>query len=349
MAKAIILDALEEAIGKYVLDLDPSLLKVSLFSGKIILNDLKINAAAVNKELSNSPLPLPITILNGSIGSITCEIPWTRLSSRSVKVSVKDIFLLATTTAASAPSSNQNSPTSPTSNSSQRATALATTNASRLKTRALTESEIWGDSTASTSSNKAPDSFGSRLVTRILENLDIDISNIHLRIQNPSSPSNASPCAIGVTLQHFKIFSTDANRQPSFVDREKSSNFFLYKSLSLSALALYCDPLAAAAATAELPPAAMRDLIYSEQHEYIIAPLSLALNLTQCDDTTQTTGIPQYAIQCELPSISLLLSRPQLLRTSAVFSLSPPLLSTPLFPEYRPPHPPTTHPRLWWK
>ena len=50
-------------------------------------------AAAVNAELQAGAAPPPLRVISGSVGSVVCEVPWTRLGSRSVKVTVRDLFL----------------------------------------------------------------------------------------------------------------------------------------------------------------------------------------------------------------------------------------------------------------
>lgn len=44
MAKAILLNALHDTLADYVVGLSPEKLKVGVWSGKIVLDDLQVNA-----------------------------------------------------------------------------------------------------------------------------------------------------------------------------------------------------------------------------------------------------------------------------------------------------------------
>eukprot|EP00578_Thalassiosira_sp_NH16_P016859 CAMPEP_0181120404 /NCGR_PEP_ID=MMETSP1071-20121207/24140_1 /TAXON_ID=35127 /ORGANISM="Thalassiosira sp., Strain NH16" /LENGTH=51 /DNA_ID=CAMNT_0023205061 /DNA_START=91 /DNA_END=243 /DNA_ORIENTATION=- len=51
MAKKAILEVLESTIGRYVLNLDAESLNVAVWSGKIELQNLRLDVSAVNAEL----------------------------------------------------------------------------------------------------------------------------------------------------------------------------------------------------------------------------------------------------------------------------------------------------------
>lgn len=164
MAKRIILDALQDTLGKYVSNLDPTALNVRLFDGKITLKDLKLDVAAVNAELALLPSPPPFTVVGGSLGEVLVEIPWTKLSSKSVKVKISSLTIIAET------ASTSSNPSNPTAlhlnpNSLVRQSMLTSQNQTRLKTRQLTHSDLWDTE----GREESADSFGSRLVQRIIE------------------------------------------------------------------------------------------------------------------------------------------------------------------------------------
>eukprot|EP00535_Pseudo-nitzschia_heimii_P001315 CAMPEP_0197180886 /NCGR_PEP_ID=MMETSP1423-20130617/5336_1 /TAXON_ID=476441 /ORGANISM="Pseudo-nitzschia heimii, Strain UNC1101" /LENGTH=50 /DNA_ID=CAMNT_0042631025 /DNA_START=15 /DNA_END=164 /DNA_ORIENTATION=+ len=48
MAKAALLDVLQQTIGKYVKNLDPESLSVAVWSGKIELNSLELDVESIN-------------------------------------------------------------------------------------------------------------------------------------------------------------------------------------------------------------------------------------------------------------------------------------------------------------
>ena len=89
MAKTAILEVLESTIGRYVLNLDAESLNVAVWSGKIELQSLQLDVAAVNSELSRRAheapnLASPFRVCEGRFEKVQLDVPWARLSSRPV-------------------------------------------------------------------------------------------------------------------------------------------------------------------------------------------------------------------------------------------------------------------------
>ena len=62
-------------------------LKLGVWSGKIVLQNLQLNRASIRK------LNLPVSIANGSVKQVEINIPWTSLESQPVKIAMSGIFL----------------------------------------------------------------------------------------------------------------------------------------------------------------------------------------------------------------------------------------------------------------
>ena len=98
MAKAVLLDVLQQTIGKYVKNLDPQSLSVAVWSGKIELNSLELDIESINsmldKKAEEAPnLAMPFKVLSGHFESLQVEVPWSQLSSRSVVLRAKGLSL----------------------------------------------------------------------------------------------------------------------------------------------------------------------------------------------------------------------------------------------------------------
>ncbi|GMH72961.1 hypothetical protein TrLO_g14104 [Triparma laevis f. longispina] len=323
MAKRIILDALEDTLGKYVSNLDPTALNVRLFDGKITLKDLKLDVAAVNAELALLPSPPPFTVVGGSLGEVLVEIPWTKLSSKSVKVKISSLTIIAET------ASTSSNPSNPTAlhlnpNSLVRQSMLTSQNQTRLKTRQLTHSDLWDTE----GREESADSFGSRLVQRIIENLDVDVADVNIQIINESGVNKSRT---GISLKNFNLHSTDSSGERTFIDRSANSSSFLYKALSVEGLSLHCS-----------------DLSNTGAPSYIIKPLTLQLNVKQ-NDSDDCTVNPKYVVSGSLPSLSVGLSKQQLLRLTDVFRVVEEESFGPLFPENRPAQSVSANPKAWWR
>ena len=96
MAKSAILSVLEDTIGRYVEGLDAKSLNVAVWAGKIQLQSLKLDVAAVNRELARQAaeapnLALPFRIVEGSFESLQVDVPWARITSKPVVLRAKGL------------------------------------------------------------------------------------------------------------------------------------------------------------------------------------------------------------------------------------------------------------------
>lgn len=79
--------ALTGLFGEYVDGLNSESLKLSVWSGTVELDNLRIKPEALDK------LELPFAV-SGSIGNLSVSVPWTSLHKTPVEVHVRDVFLL---------------------------------------------------------------------------------------------------------------------------------------------------------------------------------------------------------------------------------------------------------------
>jgi len=57
------------------------------------------------------------------------------------------------------------------------------------------------------------------MITKILDNLQVALRNIHLRIENEDAADQDATFSIGITLQSVDLFTTDVNLKKTYVDR----------------------------------------------------------------------------------------------------------------------------------
>lgn len=110
----------------------------------------------------------------------------------------------------------------------------------QIKQELLETAELFrSSSAASKGANPADnDSFMNALLTKIIDNLQVKIKNIHVRFEdNKSHPQN--PFAVGLTLSNISAVSTDSNWVEAFIEDPKAPT---HKLLKLDSLALYWIP-----------------------------------------------------------------------------------------------------------
>lgn len=109
----------------------------------------------------------------------------------------------------------------------------------QVKQEMLETAELFRSSSASKDNNSAEnDSFVSALVTKIIDNLQIVIKNIHVRFEDNKS-HHKNQFALGLTLSNLSAVSTDPNWVEAFIEDSKAPT---HKLLKLDSLAVYWTP-----------------------------------------------------------------------------------------------------------
>lgn len=111
--------------------------------------------------------------------------------------------------------------------------------AQQIKQELLETAELFRNSASASKGNaEENDSFINALVTKIIDNLQVVIKNIHVRFEdNKSHPQK--PFAVGLTLSNLSAVSTDENWVEAFIEDSKAPT---HKLLKLDSLALYWTP-----------------------------------------------------------------------------------------------------------
>ncbi len=366
MAKKALLDVLEQTIGKYVQNLDAESLNVAVWSGKIALTNLELDVDAVNTELDRQAaeapnLAVPLEVVSGQFESLEVDVPWASLTSRSVvlratglQVHVRPYDRLATTDHlhVSVPSEEA------------RANKIRTAREESIELSENYRQQAAAVRKLAADSEPTKQSFSSRLVRRILENIQIEIQNVHISLTDAEGSA-------GVVLQSLSLVTTDKDGKQVFVDRTTGQDqTFLYKTLLLDGLGVYLDHQDSATekfVTAKTSLGAISETSSTDDvgrpplpapapilpHSYVLAPLSFQAKLRQADGQS-CIEYAKYQLSSELSSLSILLSRNQLelaRRIAQEVSTSKTTAPCPLFPEYRPLTRVTSGPaaRQWWK
>ncbi|CAK7205487.1 Vacuolar protein sorting-associated protein 13 [Sporothrix eucalyptigena] len=215
MLEGLVAGLLNRFLGMYVENFDPTQLKVGIWSGDVKLRDLELRREALDQ------LKLPINVVEGHLGQLTLTIPWSNLSGAPVKIYIEDVFLLASPKEEAEYNEEEEE-----------------RRKQRLKMEKLDSAELLKERSQeglSQEEQKKSQSFTQSLVTKIVDNLQISVKNIHIRYEDSiSAPGH--PFALGVTLEEFSAISTDEGWRPAFIQAiNKSTN----KLVTLGALAVY--------------------------------------------------------------------------------------------------------------
>ncbi|CAI2166885.1 9593_t:CDS:10 [Funneliformis geosporum] len=220
----------------------------------VVLRDLQLKKEALDK------FNLPIDVLEGYLGELTLNIPWSNLKNKPVKVFINNVYLLAVPKAESEYDPEEDE-----------------RRAQQLKQEKLANAELLHTQPEASEDDQKNQSFVNQLVTKIVDNLQISINNIHIRYEDKlSDPGH--PFAVGLTLSEFSAVSTDSNWKPTFIEGETSS---IHKLITLGCLAVYwnTDSRSLAGYSTKKAVDLFNSLIASEknipsEHQYVLKPVS---------------------------------------------------------------------------
>ncbi|KAG1472650.1 hypothetical protein G6F56_001412 [Rhizopus delemar] len=239
-----------------------------LVYGKVNLSNLKLRKDALDK------LDLPLSVSEGYIGDIKLVIPWSNLKSEPVKVIIDDIYLLAE------PKNEKNF-----------SVEEEEERLFHLKQQRLAQAEVLDSSQEDTKTN---DGFLAQLTTKVINNLQFQIKNIHIRYEdNISDPGH--PFAVGVALKELSGLSTDDEWQPKFISDPTSP---INKLVTLESLSLYWNTdTKSLAGQHEQDVNVFTNLIptrhHSPKHQFLLKPVSgtarVTLNQTDHKPKTEAT------------------------------------------------------------
>ncbi|KAL7555198.1 hypothetical protein ACHAWF_018915 [Thalassiosira exigua] len=358
MAKKAILEVLESTIGRYVLNLDAESLNVAVWSGKIELQSLRLDVAAVNSELSRRAheapnLACPFRVREGRFESVRLDVPWARLSSRPVVFRARGLwvhtephdFLKEDVAAENRWGTKVKSKKADRAKAAveERANSIGRAEEARQRASAVRmawEEEGEGREGSGEGEGGADSStFTQRLVRRIIENLQVEVEDVHIAVRGCG-------CAAGIVLGSLSLVTTDAGGNRTFVDRKTNakdpSSSFLYKELLISGLGVYLQHDAESQDSMQ-----QRMLKASEKAEFVLSPLSFQAKLRQ-SDLDHCVDFPKYLVHSKLSSLSVQPNQLELGQRLAL-SMAPNTEARPVFPEYWPLEPVASHAKEWWR
>ncbi|KAB0792527.1 hypothetical protein PPYR_14486 [Photinus pyralis] len=209
MLESVVARLLNQLLGKYVVDLDTENLNVGIFSGHVQLTDLQLKAEALYE------LNLPIKVKIGTIGKIWLKIPWNYLWNEPVVLTIEDILI----TAVPIVSYDKYDP-----------------EIEKRLSRAV-KRKILNDLDTDRRFIGGPNSFSEHLLTNLVNNLQINVSNIHIRYED--SVSANQPLACGLCIGSITAETTNSKWKASKATSSSETCYYLIK---VEALSVYWNP-----------------------------------------------------------------------------------------------------------
>ncbi|ANZ74777.1 BA75_01327T0 [Komagataella pastoris] len=222
MLESLAANILNRFIGAYIENFDNNKLNIGIWSGDVKLRDLRLRKESLDE------LRLPIDVQFGHLGELTLQIPWSNLKSKPVKIVIDSVYVLAT----------PNDPSKFDPEEQER-------REQKLKQDKLDQLEMLANSKPMKSDEdereldqqgiEKNESFVESLLTKITDNVQVTIKNIHVRYEDFDVFTNR-PYSVGFTLGELSAVSTDSNWIPNFIS---SVTLYTHKLLTLDSFAVY--------------------------------------------------------------------------------------------------------------
>ncbi|XP_037348487.1 intermembrane lipid transfer protein VPS13A isoform X1 [Talpa occidentalis] len=328
--ESVVVDVLNRFLGDYVVNLDKSQLSLGIWGGAVVLKHLEI------KENALSQLDVPFKIKVGHIGNLNLKIPWKNLYTQPVEAVLEDIYLLIV------PSSVIKY------DASKEEKHLLETKQQELKRIEEAKRKV---ANQDKHQEEKPDTFTEKLVTQIIKNLQVKISNIHIRYEDDIT-NRDNPLSFGISLQNLSLQTTDAYWVPSFHDDTEKlfhklirlDNLFAY--WNVKSQMFYLDDYE------ESLDSLKNGIVYKgivpEGYDFVFHPISANAKLQMNRGSDFDFSAPKINLEVELHDISIQFNKLQYFSVMELLESVEMMTQNLPYRKYRPDVPLHYHAREWW-
>jgi len=285
MFEGLVAGLLNTYLGEFIENVSKDDLSAAVWSGEVSLTNLKVKTKALNF------LQLPIDVIDGFIGRIFLKANWSALGSRPVEVAIENIFLIAR------PREDFDTEAK-----------YALESAIRAKIRKLGSWQKLKLASPEMENSKGGGSWAEKLTTKIVNNLQVSIKNVHIRYEDPSLGSNSKETAacLGVCLSELTLYTTNSEWKKEFITDLQSK--VLFKKLDMKGLGVYFN-------TNSNQLSKAKDLAYyfrsTAEFRHIAPPISGFVQLSHNTDNSPTLKEPKVKVDCGLDALGFSLSETQ--------------------------------------
>eukprot|EP01116_Phalansterium_solitarium_P019875 TRINITY_DN5713_c0_g1_i3.p1 TRINITY_DN5713_c0_g1~~TRINITY_DN5713_c0_g1_i3.p1 ORF type:complete len:1111 (+),score=481.11 TRINITY_DN5713_c0_g1_i3:113-3445(+) len=319
-------------LGDYVTGLGN--ISLAITTGTAVLENLELKREALDS------FDLPVIVKKGFLGKLSLQIPWKQLKSKPCTVTIDRLFLIA----GPKPASEYNA-------------AQVDARAHEAKMRKVQAAEALRHSmlvkpsdvaAAPASDKKDSDGFAARLVTKIVDNLQLVVRDVSIRYEDDTDPVN--PFVVGLTIERMAASSTDAHWQPSWIDDEP----VVHKKVELDNFAIYASnqPFLKFADNVEMGQLMDRLIFKKGQrptHQYLLNPVNGYLHLTLSKSDVPDLAVPKYVFAFAFTEIAFELDENQLRRLIELKKRIGRYQQGEKYRKHRPSVPVADNPRAWWQ
>ena len=196
--EGVVAAILQRLLGRYVAGLEKGNIRLKVWSGRVVLENLCLRQDALIGLV-------PVHMVSGRINRLEMVVPWHKLGSLPVTLDLSGVYVLATPL-------NEHiwRP-------EEEEARTWNKKAAALRTRGGELRELLEKLQGSLTPEKDDGALSPGLLTRVLDNVQLTISDIHLRYEDRTN--TRVPCALGLRLHAVQIKAIDEQGRTRFVER----------------------------------------------------------------------------------------------------------------------------------
>jgi vacuolar protein sorting-associated protein 13A/C len=290
---------LDKYLGDYIENLDTKKLKIDLWSGNVVLENLYLKPNAL------ADLNLPVTISIGYLQKLVLQVPWKNLYTHPTKATIDGLYLLVIPKTEVEYDAKRDE-------KEQHEAKMKEV----LKIEELRKEKEAAENAKAT--DKSNDTFVERMQLQVIRNLELSIENIHIVYEDRSTKPD-HPFALGITLNYIKLHTTTPDWKQTVL---KEDTPLIHKLGELRALSIYWNTNAKSRSGLPRDEALknLRERIAVDSQtapadiSYILRPLNITARVVLVMKPRQEDfKKPMFDIKVDLDEISLNINRDQYL------------------------------------
>lgn len=256
MFESLVANILNRFLGSFIEGFDPKQLNIGIWSGDVKLRKLQLRKDSLEK------FNLPVDVKFGHLGELMMQIPWSNLRTKPVKITIEDIYIVAKPIIMDHLDPEK-----------ERQKELKVKRERLEALEAFSKTTIENELKSSGSENN--ESFTESLITKIVDNLQVTIKNIHVRYEDDTAFMDY-PYGVGVTLKELSAVSANEDWVPSFLS---TTQVFVRKLLKLKNLSVYMNTNSSSIYSEDNEvmlenfKSSLEDE-YKSEHQYLLKPVS---------------------------------------------------------------------------
>ncbi|NXF21353.1 VP13A protein, partial [Rhodinocichla rosea] len=329
--ESLVVDVLNRFLGDYVVNLDSSQLKLGIWGGAVALKNLEI------KENALSQLDVPFKVKAGHISQLKLQIPWQNLYTQPVEAVLDGVYLLIVPTATIKYDAEKE--------------AKQFLEARQRELQRIEEAKQKIADRDKVKEEKQ-DTFVEKLVTQVIKNLQLKISNIHIRYEDDIT-NRDNPLSFGISLQNLSLQTSDKNWNPCLHD--ETAKLF-HKLVRLDNLFAYWNVKSEMfyhggwdESLVNLKQGVASHNMIPDGYDFVFRPISAKAKLLMNPRSDVDFSSPKIDLDVNLQDITVEFNKPQYFSVMELLESIDMMTRNLPYRKYRPDVPVHNNAKTWWK